>query len=141
LIYRNPKSKPPARISRYNLRLIDLEFDIQHKPGKENIADFLSRHPLELEGTNRETFFAEHYIYFIGEQNAPRALRIDKIMEETSKDKTLIFIIKAIKSNDFSNKIIYINICRLKMSFQCNKINKYYVDQEYSYEKVFNQEQ
>ena len=88
LIYKNPKSKPPARISRFNLRLMDLEFDIEHKPGKDSIADYLSRHWLKSEETNRETYLAEQYIYFNGEQNAPRTIRINKIMEETTKDKT-----------------------------------------------------
>jgi hypothetical protein len=75
LIYKNPKSKPPARISRFNLRLMDLEFDIRHKPGKDNIADYLSRNPLKSDETNRETYFAEQFLYFIGEQNAPRAIK------------------------------------------------------------------
>jgi hypothetical protein len=42
------------------------------------------------------------YILFC-EQNVPGAIRIDKTKEETSEDKTLISLIKPIKSNDFSN--------------------------------------
>ena len=68
---------------------MDLEFDIQHKPGKDNIADYLSRHPLKTDETSRETYLAEQFIYFVGEQNIPRAIRIDQLMDETSKDKTL----------------------------------------------------
>jgi hypothetical protein len=55
LIYKNPMSNPPARIRRFNLRLMDLEFDIKHKPGRDNMADYLSRHPLQAGGTNRDT--------------------------------------------------------------------------------------
>ena len=103
LIYKNPKSKPPARISRFNLRLMDLEFDIKHKPGKDNIADYLSRHPLKTHETNRETYLAEQYLYFISEQNAPRAVQIEQLMDATSQDMTLQAVIQAIKKNDFSN--------------------------------------
>ena len=103
IIYKNPKSNPPARIRRFNLRLMDLEFDIQHKPGIDNLADYLSRHPIHVNETNRQTFLAEQYIYFVGEQNAPRAIRMEQLMEATMKDKTLMAVMKAIKSNSFGN--------------------------------------
>ena len=103
IIYKNPKSNPPARIRRFNLRLMDLEFEIQHKPGIENMADYLSRHPLHVDETDRQTFLAEQYIYFICEQNAPRAIRVEQLMEATLQDKTLKAVIKAIKSDSFGN--------------------------------------
>ena len=45
VIYGNPKSKPSARIERWVLRLQPYQFTVQYKPGVENPADFLSRHP------------------------------------------------------------------------------------------------
>lgn len=48
LIFSNPSSKPPARIERWALRLIPFDFTIIHRPGKGNIADYLSRHPLPI---------------------------------------------------------------------------------------------
>ncbi len=43
LIYRNPLSKPPIRIQRWALRLSPFNYTIEHKSGKENCADYLSR--------------------------------------------------------------------------------------------------
>ena len=42
IIY-SPKSKPPARIERWALRLQQYEFNIQHRPDEGNPADVLSR--------------------------------------------------------------------------------------------------
>ena len=45
LILRNPKSKPPARIERWNLRIQDFDFDVVYTDGNTNPSEFLSRHP------------------------------------------------------------------------------------------------
>ncbi|CAF0913527.1 unnamed protein product [Brachionus calyciflorus] len=45
LIFKNPLCNPPARIQRWLLRLSPFQFNIIHRLGKGNIADFLSRHP------------------------------------------------------------------------------------------------
>ena len=42
LIYRNPRSRPPARIERWLLRLADYNFTVKHLPGKENPSDYMS---------------------------------------------------------------------------------------------------
>ena len=45
LIYGNTKSKPPARIERWALRLTPFDFEIVHRPGISNMADYYSRSP------------------------------------------------------------------------------------------------
>ena len=45
LIFKNPASNPPPRIARWILRMCDYRFNIKHKPGAENIADYMSRNP------------------------------------------------------------------------------------------------
>ena len=45
VIYGKAKSKPSARIERWVLRLQPYKFKVVYKPGSENPADFLSRHP------------------------------------------------------------------------------------------------
>ena len=44
LILDNPKSKPPARIERWNLRLQGYDFDVMHTKGVSNPSEFLSRY-------------------------------------------------------------------------------------------------
>ena len=45
LIYNNSRSRPPARIERWFLRLQQYNFRVICMAGCENPADFLSRHP------------------------------------------------------------------------------------------------
>lgn len=46
MILGNPKSKPPARIERWNLTIQDFDFNVVFTSGADNASDFLSRHPL-----------------------------------------------------------------------------------------------
>ena len=62
-VYKNPNSTPSARIRHFNLRLVEHEFEIFHKPGKSNVADYFSRNPIENVGVERETWLAEQYIF------------------------------------------------------------------------------
>ena len=47
LIFANTATKPPARIERLAFRLSQFDFEVVHKPGNSNIADYYSRHPLK----------------------------------------------------------------------------------------------
>ena len=44
-ISRNPKNEPPPSIKRWLLRLSWYRCDIVHKPGPQNIANYLSKQP------------------------------------------------------------------------------------------------
>jgi hypothetical protein len=46
-INNNPKSKPPPMMERWVLRLMRFDFEVVHKAGKENIADYISRNPID----------------------------------------------------------------------------------------------
>ena len=45
LIWSNPSSKPSARIERWGLRLQPYDVEVVYRPGKDNPADYMSRHP------------------------------------------------------------------------------------------------
>lgn len=40
-IFKNPRSHPPPRIARWGLRMCDYDYKIEHKPGVDNIADYM----------------------------------------------------------------------------------------------------
>lgn len=42
----NTSTKLPARVARWILRLSSFKFDVVHKPGEVNEADYMSRHPV-----------------------------------------------------------------------------------------------
>ncbi|CAB3997330.1 Hypothetical predicted protein, partial [Paramuricea clavata] len=59
LICNNPKSKSPARIERWFLRLHIYRFRVQYSHGKDNPSDYMSRHPLNTSATHRQGELAE----------------------------------------------------------------------------------
>ena len=95
------KSKPPARIERWLLRLQPYRFKVEYKPGKYNPADVLSRAPLdEQSGKDNK---AEEYAYFIASHAVPSALTEAEVIEETRKDPKLCQIMKAIKTGNWES--------------------------------------
>ena len=86
LIYGNCNSSPPARIRRFNLRLMDYDFKVVHKPGLDNVGDYLSRHPVEPVAVKRQTWLAEQFVHFVASIHAPRAISLDEIAHETELD-------------------------------------------------------
>ena len=48
IICNNPCSKPPARIERWGLRLQPYDLRVGYRKGKENPAEYVSRHPIQL---------------------------------------------------------------------------------------------
>ena len=84
LIYGNAKSKPPARIERWNLRLQGYDFSI----GSQNPSDFLSRHTSLNEEKRQETM-AEEYVHFLSTHAVPKAMTLSEIQAATKDDPTL----------------------------------------------------
>ncbi|KAL0158778.1 hypothetical protein M9458_046854, partial [Cirrhinus mrigala] len=91
LIWNNPRSKPPARIERWGLRLQPYQFRIEYRKGTDNPADFMSRHPISLDTKHntRASKVAEEYVNFMALQATPKAMTLDEIKTETKKDAIL----------------------------------------------------
>ncbi len=68
MIFKTPNSTPPARIERWALTLSQFDFQVVHRPGKFNMADFLSRHQCEPSSTS---IIAERYINMIVNYSTP----------------------------------------------------------------------
>ena len=103
LIYNNPRSRPPARIERWLLRLQQYNFQVIYRPGDTNPADFLSRHP-QLQTPKRN--IAEEYITFVTTNAAQNAISIEVIKEHTTKDISLQAVRTAVESGDWSNQSV-----------------------------------
>ena len=103
LIFGNPKSKPPARIERWNLRLQGYEFDIIHTKGTSNPSDFLSRHGRSRASEKEEhNPMAEEYVNFLSSHAVPKAMTLEEIQEATSADTTLQYVARVIRENNWS---------------------------------------
>ena len=47
-LFNNPQAKLPPRIQRLIMKMQNLDLHMTHIPGKENVTDYMSRHPLPV---------------------------------------------------------------------------------------------
>lgn len=105
LIFNNPYSKPKARIERWCLRLMPYKFNVKHKPGLENIADYLSRNPIQVTTHDDYETIAESYINTITKYSIPSAVNRKDLIYETNNDPILIEIKKLINNEKHNKKV------------------------------------
>ena len=98
LMFSNPKAKLPARIERWGLRLMSFDIEFVFRPGKTNVADYLSRHPIGQVPKHD----GDHYINSITDHAVPKAMSRHEIAEESKKDPLLASIRKAIRKEKLS---------------------------------------
>ena len=101
LIFDNPKSKPPAHIERWNLRLQGYEFDVIHTRGSSNPSDFLSRHPITVE-EDAHSKLAEDYVCFLKSHAVPKTMTLIEIEQATATDATLQCLADLIRTRKWS---------------------------------------
>ena len=98
-ILNNTRSQLSARIEHWVLRTQPYDTIVIYRPGHDNPADYLSRHPTHLPPSDREQKIAEEYINYILSTSTPKAMTIDEVATETAKDKILTTVIQAILTN------------------------------------------
>lgn len=84
-----PKSKPCARIERWVLRLQSYKFNVIYRPGKNNIADSLSRLVISSPPDACFDYGTEEYVNRITELAAPIALKLCEIQEASKTDEAI----------------------------------------------------
>ncbi|CAC5390625.1 unnamed protein product [Mytilus coruscus] len=88
----------PPRIQRFRMRLLRFDFTIEHVPGKElNIADALSRAPVDLSESNEFETETKAYVDSIVNNFPASDMRLKNIRDECVNDeicKTLMFYCK-----------------------------------------------
>lgn len=101
IIRNNPRSKSPARIERWGLRLQPYSFKVEYRKGADNPADYMSRHPIPSEKmeSTRAAKVAEEYVNFVVSRATPTAMTLDKIKTETLKDSILQEVSECIRHN------------------------------------------
>ena len=89
LILNNPKSKPPARIERWNLRLQDYDFIVVYTKGQTNPSVFLSRHPTTATGEPHHVQHVKCYVHFLTSHAVPKAMTLTDLQIALEHDSTL----------------------------------------------------
>ena len=102
-IYNHPTSRTNARIERWNLRLQTYDFVLKYRPGIDNPADFLSRHPVDPSHakTAHEKTIAEEYVNFLIDHAVPKAITASEISTVTASDPTLQAVVQALRSDQW----------------------------------------
>ena len=92
------RSRPSARIERWMLRLQTYDFTVKYIPGKENIADTLSRLVQKAEETPRNV--AEEYVRNVAMNATPVAVPIKEMERESAEDDELKKLRNCIQNNE-----------------------------------------
>ena len=95
----NPNSVVPLRIEKMTLSLQGYTFDLQHIAGKDNIADYPSRHPIgsPAEGNTE----IEQYVNYVAENACPNAISLEDVRQETRKDPALQIVADLVRNNSW----------------------------------------
>ena len=82
LIFNNPLANPPAVIRRWRLRVSSFNFEVVHRAGLGNIADFLSRHPLKERILSKHEDDTKEYVNMMVTYSKPCRIKRDTILKE-----------------------------------------------------------
>lgn len=85
----SPKSKPCARIERWVLRLQSYRYKIIHRPGKNNIADPLSRLLRTAQTEKSFDVGGERCLQVLVKEMVPSAMKLGDLEEEFDSDEEL----------------------------------------------------
>nr|XP_034319592.1 uncharacterized protein K02A2.6-like [Crassostrea gigas] len=105
-IFNNPKSKPPARIERWRLRLQAYDFHVKYKKGVDNPADYMSRHPdiRTDENGSKEEKIGEEFVNFVAQHAVPKTVTLLEVAECTANDANLQMVIQNLRTGKWITK-------------------------------------
>ena len=104
----NSKREAPARIEKTRLKLQGFDATIRLVKGKDNPADYLSRHPLPFKTCSKEEKLSyldlQNQIFYVA-QMLPEAITIPRVVEASSKDPVILKVMQLLRSNVQSSPI------------------------------------
>ena len=111
-MFNNPFISLPARIERWVLRLQQYNMEVEYRPGRNNPADYASRHPTTITMPDRSRLMnavynvryaetiAEEHINHAAATSTPLAMKLEDIKTATMNDQSLKTVIAAVRSGD-----------------------------------------
>ena len=118
-IFGNTRAQLSARIERWVLKTLPYEMRVTYRPGHDNPADYLSRHPVNVTPSSREEKAAEEYLNYLVDVTTPKTMTIDQVIDATAKDATLQAVIRAILTNNWHAKDDKVDGTAFHMLFTC----------------------
>lgn len=114
------QSKPCARIERWVLRLQSYKFNVVYKPGKNNIADPLSRLVTSNEPSPCFDANTEHHVNAITTLAAPNALQLGEIDKWSQTDETICAVKASIQNQQWTDNALPFKIFEMELCFSGN---------------------
>ena len=118
-IFGNTRAQLSARIERWVLRTLPYEMRVTYRPGHDNPADYLSRHPVKVSASSREEKAAEEYLNYLVHNSTPKSMTVDQVVNETAKDATLQAVIRAVITNNWQAKDDKVDMTAFHILFTC----------------------
>jgi hypothetical protein len=104
-LFNNANSRPPLRVERWLMYLQQFDFELVYVQGKNNGADYLSRHALpHTRRDERQEAYRESVVKTLVLEKVPRAITLTEIQRATASDKVLGRVIKAVKDGTLANR-------------------------------------
>ena len=89
--------------------MMDYDFVVEYRPGKENISDYTSRHPMPLHKCSkfklRMTKEVRHYVNYIVSCDTPKAVTKEQVKESTDEDPALQALKRCIHQGWIDTKV------------------------------------
>ena len=89
--------------------MMDYDFVVEYRPGKENISDYTSRHPMPLHECSkfelRTTKEVRHYVNYIVSCDTPKAVTKEQVKESTDEDPALQALKRCIHQGWIDTKV------------------------------------
>ena len=95
-----PSSRPSGRVERWTLQLQPYDLKIVYIPGKQNVADSLSR-LLPADPNPSHHHGADDYVRFVTHESVPNPMSLSEVEEATIQDEELTEVKQAIQSGRF----------------------------------------
>lgn len=112
-VFRNPLAKPSARIERWCLRLQQYSFSVVYRPGANNPADFMSRHPVKSQ-CDRDRKVAEDYINYVCAASVPKAVSVQEVATATAGDPVLVKVMRCMRDGRWYKHIGLVHYEKLR---------------------------
>ena len=102
------KTQKPAtpRMDRWKLSLMPYNCQLQYRPGKDNPADSMSRHPKPVNFINETENLAELYANYVCSNAIPKAMTREEVKLETKLDPLLQKVVTAISLNNWTDPTV-----------------------------------
>ena len=114
-----PKSRPNARIERWVMKLMSYSFKVVYLPGKQNIADILSRVPIQDDGATHGALDkeAEQYVRWVAKEATPRALSTRQVEDASKEDEELSKVRDSLTNDNWGRESV--NFSAFKSELTC----------------------